>query len=62
MPVQTDLAYIPKGFIPVFLRRPPGCLFSRWSNMVGAGKFITRGEGSPYAQNMAGIFLSVAPP
>jgi hypothetical protein len=29
--------------------------------MVGAGKFIARGEGSPYTQNMAGASVTFAP-
>ncbi|MEO6096990.1 MAG: hypothetical protein ABIW76_15460, partial [Fibrobacteria bacterium] len=62
IPVQTDLAYIPQGFYsPFSFAAPQDAFFPVGSNMVGAGKFITRGEGSPYAQNMAGINLSVAP-
>ena len=62
IPVQTDLAYIPKGFYsPFSFAAPQDAFFPVGSNMVGAGKFITRGEGSPYAQNMAGINVSVSP-
>jgi hypothetical protein len=62
VPVQADLAYIPKGFYsPFSFVSPQDAFFPVGSNMVGAGKFITRGEGSPYAQNMTGINLTVAP-
>jgi hypothetical protein len=62
IPVQTDLAYIPQGFYsPFSFAAPQDAFFPVGANMVGAGKFITRGEGSPYAQNMAGINVSVAP-
>jgi len=62
VPVQADLAYIPKGFYsPFSFAAPQDAFFPVGANMVGAGKFITRGEGSPYAQNMAGLNLSVSP-
>jgi hypothetical protein len=62
VPVQADLAYIPKGFYsPFSFATPVDGFFPVGANLVGAGKFIGRGEGSPYAQNMAGMFLSVSP-
>jgi hypothetical protein len=62
LPVQADIAYIPKGFYsPFSFATPVDAFFPVGANLVGAGKFIGRGEGSPYAQNMAGINLSVAP-
>lgn len=62
LPVQADLAYIPKGFYsPFSFAAPVDGFFPIGSNLVGSGKFIGRGEGSPYVQNMAGIFLSVSP-
>jgi hypothetical protein len=63
IPVQTDLAYIPKGFYsPFSFAAPVDGFFPVGSNLVGTGKFIGRGEASPYTQNMAGVFLSVSPP
>lgn len=63
IPIQTDLAYIPKGFYsPFSFATPVDGFFPAGSNLVGAGKFIARGEASPYNQNMAGVFLSVSPP
>ncbi len=62
VPVQADLAWIPKGFYsPFSFAAPVDGFFPVGANMVGAGKFIARGEGSPYTQNMAGINLSVSP-
>ncbi|MEO7425996.1 MAG: hypothetical protein ABI036_12475 [Fibrobacteria bacterium] len=62
LPVQADIAYIAKGFYsPFSFATPVDAFFPYGSNMVGAGKFIARGEGSPYTQNMAGVNLSVAP-
>jgi hypothetical protein len=62
IPVQADLAWIPKGFYsPFSFAAPVDGFYPVGSNMVGAGKFIARGEGSPYTQNMAGINLSVSP-
>jgi hypothetical protein len=63
VPVQADLAYIPKGFYsPFSFAAPVDGFFPVGSNLVGTGKFIGRGEASPYTQNMAGVFLSVSPP
>ncbi len=63
VPIQADLAWIPKGFYsPFSFVTPVDGFFPVGSNLVGAGKFIARGEASPYTQNMAGMFLSVSPP
>jgi hypothetical protein len=62
LPAQADLAWIPKGFYsPFSFAVPVDGFYPVGANLVGAGKFIGRGEGSPYAQNMAGMFLSVSP-
>jgi hypothetical protein len=62
VPVQADLAYIPKGFYsPFSFVAPVDGFYPVGSNLVGSGKFIGRGEASPYTQNMAGMFLSVSP-
>lgn len=62
VPVQADLAYIPKGFYsPFSFAAPVDGFYPVGSNLVGTGKFIARGEASPYTQNMAGMFLSVSP-
>jgi hypothetical protein len=57
--LQADLAAIPKGFYsPFSFVAPMDAFFPFGSNMVGGGKFIARGEGSPYIQNMGGIQLT----
>jgi len=62
LPTEVDLAYIGKGFYsPFSFAVPQDAFFAYGSNMVGAGKFIARGEGSPYAQNMMGANLTFAP-
>ncbi len=62
VPVQADIAWIPKGFYsPFSFATPVDGFYPVGANLVGAGKFIGRGEGSPYAQNMAGIFVNVSP-
>jgi len=62
VPVKVDLAYIPKGFYsPFSFAAPVDGFYPVGSNLVGAGKFIARGEASPYSQNMAGMFVSVSP-
>jgi len=62
LPVEADLAYIGKGFYsPFSFAVPQDAFFAYGANLVGAGKFVARGEGSPYAQNMAGVNLTFAP-
>ena len=62
IPVQADIAYIPKGFYsPFSFATPVDAFFPFGSNLVGPGKFIGRGEGSPYTQNMAGMLVTVSP-
>ncbi len=62
VPVRTDIAYIAKGFYsPFSFAAPVDAFIPYGSNLVGAGKFIARGEGSPYTQNMAGINIAVSP-
>ena len=62
LPVEADLAYIAKGFYsPFSFAAPMDAFYAFGSNMVGAGKFIARGEGSPYTQNMAGVNLTFSP-
>ena len=62
IPVQADLAYIGKGFYsPFSFATPVDAFFPFGANLVGPGKFIGRGEGSPYTQNMAGMLLTVSP-
>jgi len=62
LPVEADLAYIGKGFYsPFSFAVPQDAFFAYGANMVGAGKFVARGEGSPYAQNMMGLNLTFAP-
>jgi hypothetical protein len=62
LPVEVDLAYIHPGFYsPFSFATPIDAFYAFGSNMVGAGKFIARGEGSPYTQNMAGASVTFAP-
>ncbi|MFP4164132.1 MAG: hypothetical protein ACLFQB_05495 [Chitinispirillaceae bacterium] len=62
LPMEADIAAIGKGFYsPFSFAVPMDAFFAYGSNMVGAGKFIARGEGSPYTQNMAGINLTFMP-
>jgi hypothetical protein len=62
LPAELDLAYIPPGFYsPFSFVTPVDAFYAFGSNMVGAGKFIGRGEGSPYTQNMAGFNLTINP-
>jgi hypothetical protein len=62
LPIEADLAYIGKGFYsPFSFVTPIDAFYAYGSNMVGAGKFIARGEGSPYTQNMAGVNFTVSP-
>jgi len=62
LPTEVDLAYIaPNFYSPFSFVTPIDAFYAFGSNMVGAGKFIARGEGSPYTQNMAGINFTFAP-
>ncbi len=58
--VQADMAWIPKGFYsPFSFAAPADAFYPFGANMVGGGKFVARGEGSPYIQNMGGMQLSL---
>ena len=60
--LDADLAWISPGFYsPFSFAAPTDAFYAFGSNMVGAGKFIARGEGSPYTQNMAGVQLTYTP-
>ncbi|HEX7510052.1 MAG TPA: hypothetical protein VF335_02025 [Chitinivibrionales bacterium] len=62
IPATLDLAFISKGFYsPLSFAAPADAFFPFGSNLVGAGKFLARGEASPYAQNMAGAVVGVSP-
>jgi len=62
LPTELDLAYIaPHFYSPFSFATPIDAFYAFGSNMVGAGKFIARGEGSPYTQNMAGANLTFTP-
>jgi len=62
IPIQLDLAIIGKDFYsPMSFAAPIDAFFPFGSNLLGPGKFIGRGEASPYAKNMAGFNLTVAP-
>jgi hypothetical protein len=62
IPFRVDGAYISRDFYsPLSFAAPMDAFYPFGSNLVGAGKFIARGEGSPYAKNMAGLNLSWTP-
>jgi len=62
LPIEADIAYIGKGFYsPFSFAAPIDAFYAFGANMLGAGKFVARGEGSPYVQNMAGANLTFAP-
>ncbi len=62
LPLNLDLAIIGKGFYsPLSFAAPVDGFFPFGANLVGPGKFIGRGEASPYTQNMAGVNLTLAP-
>jgi hypothetical protein len=62
LPVEADVVYVGKGFYsPFSFAVPMDAFFAYGANMLGAGKFMARGEGSPYAQNMTGANLTFAP-
>jgi len=62
LPLQLDFAAIGKGFYsPFSFAIPQDAFYAFNSNMVGSGKFLARGEASPYAQNMIGGLLTATP-
>jgi hypothetical protein len=62
LPTEVDLAYISPGFYsPFSFATPIDAFFAYGTNMFGAGKFVARGEGSPYTQNMTGANLTFNP-
>lgn len=62
LPLNIDIAVISKGFYsPLSFATPVDGFFPFGANLVGSGKFIGRGEASPYTQNMAGINLKYVP-
>lgn len=62
LPTELDIAYISKGFYsPFSFVAPVDAFYAFGSNMLGAGKFIARGEGSPYTQNMMGANVTFNP-
>ncbi|MDO5575663.1 MAG: hypothetical protein Q4F84_01175 [Fibrobacter sp.] len=62
VPIRADIAVISQGYYsPLSFAVPADAFYPFESNLVGPGKFLGRGEASPYAQNMAGVNLLVAP-
>ena len=62
IPFNLDLAIIGKEFYsPMSFAAPVDAFFPFGSNLLGPGKFIGRGEASPYTKNMAGFNLTLAP-
>jgi hypothetical protein len=62
IPASLDMAVISREFYsPFSFAAPVDAFFPYGANLIGAGKFLARGEASPYAQNMAGACLNVMP-
>lgn len=62
LPINADVAVIGRNFYsPLSFAPPVDAFFPFGANLLGSGKFIARGEASPYARNMAGINLQVVP-
>ena len=62
LPVKADFAVIGDDFYsPLSFAAPIDAFYPFGSNLLGPGKFIARGEASPYAKNMAGVNLCVEP-
>lgn len=62
IPLNVDLAVISKGFYsPTSFVTGVDGFYAFGANLVGAGKFMGRGEASPYNQNMAGVNLTFVP-
>jgi hypothetical protein len=62
LPVTADVAIISRGFYsPLSFAAPVDAFFPFGANLLGPGKFIARGEGSPYTQNMMGANFQVTP-
>jgi hypothetical protein len=62
LPVNADIAVIGREFYsPLSFAPPVDAFFPFGANLLGPGKFIARGEASPYARNMAGINLQIVP-
>ena len=62
LPINADIAYISREFYsPLSFAAPVDAFFPFGANLLGPGKFLARGEASPYAQNMTGINLQYAP-
>jgi hypothetical protein len=62
LPINIDIAVIGKDFYsPLSFAPPVDAFFPFGANLLGPGKFIGRGEASPYVRNMAGINLQIVP-
>lgn len=62
LPLNIDLAFVSKGFYsPLSFAAPVDGFYPFGANLLGPGKFIGRGEASPYTQNMAGVNLQLVP-
>jgi len=62
LPFSADVAYVGKGFYsPFSFAAPADAFYPYGANLLGAGKFISRAEASPYVQNMTGIDLNCMP-
>jgi hypothetical protein len=62
VPLNIDVACIGRGFYsPLSFAPPVDAFFPYGANLLGPGKFLARGEASPYVSNMAGVNLQFAP-
>ncbi len=61
-PLKLNAVFIDKKFYsPFSFVVAHEAMMPYGSNLLGAGKFVAKGEASPYAPNMAGANLEVAP-
>lgn len=62
VPLKAEVAIVGKGYYsPLSFIASNDAFYPFGANLVGSGKFLSRGEGSPYVQNMAGLRLTATP-
>jgi len=62
IPFGIEFIYVPKYFYsPFSFVAPHECMIPYGANLLGAGKFVARGEASPYVSNMTGLNITLDP-
>lgn len=62
VPVKLSMVYVDKEFYsPFSFVAPHESIYPYGANLLGAGKFVARGEASPYVPNMAGVNATIQP-